>query len=192
MHALGGDLPRDDEARLRALYVDLLALPASGGRPLVVVLDGLDEALETLRPSPAMFPRALGDGVHVVFSARQTAGRDWLANLDLQLGDEACIDLGRLGQADIAEILERAGLASHADIAATLAQKTNGDPFYVADVLADALQGRWQGRGARRVAGDALGLSERLVERGGQARRPAGIRGPHGHAGRVALALGRA
>jgi hypothetical protein len=135
VHGLGGDLPRDDAARLRALYVDLLALTAPGGRPLVVVLDGLDEARETLRPSPGMFPHALGDGVHVVFSARHIAGRDWLADLDLQLGDEARIDLGSLGQVDIAEILDRAGLALGADFAAKLAQKTNGDPFYVGDVL---------------------------------------------------------
>lgn len=31
-HDLGGDPPRNDEARLRALYTDLLALPAPGGR----------------------------------------------------------------------------------------------------------------------------------------------------------------
>ncbi|MFY9574928.1 MAG: ATP-binding protein, partial [Blastocatellia bacterium] len=139
-HGLGGDPPRD-RARLQALYVDLLALPAPNGRPLIVLLDGLDEAFETLRPSSTMFPSTLGNGVHVVFSARKTADREWLKVVELELTEDAQIELGQLGASDIQEILERAGLVSDATLVARLEEKTDGDPFYVADVaraLADA------------------------------------------------------
>jgi hypothetical protein len=39
--------------QLQSLYARLLSLPAPEGRPLVIVLDGLDEVLETLGKSPA-------------------------------------------------------------------------------------------------------------------------------------------
>jgi hypothetical protein len=82
LHRIGGELPRE-RLLLQGLYARLVSLPAPEGRPLVVVLDGLDEVRETLRPGRALFPSTLGLGVHVVFSARAT-GKDWLGDLGLQ------------------------------------------------------------------------------------------------------------
>lgn len=136
-HQLGGNPPNNDQARLRALYADLLQLPAPGARPLIVVLDGLDEALDTLQPSPDLFPQPLGAGVHVLFSARKTAGKAWLRDLALPLGSDCQLELGQLSRAEIAELLVRDKLsaADTETFSTALHDKTQGDPFYVDDAL---------------------------------------------------------
>ena len=55
-HGLGGRLPAST-AELRALYPDLLRLPPADGRPVVVLLDGLDEAVNwEIRPAAISRP----------------------------------------------------------------------------------------------------------------------------------------
>ena len=131
-HDLGGDLPRDRPA-LQNLYADLLSAPAPNERPLVVVLDALDEALE--RPGPRLFPSGLGLGVHVVFSARPLAGLDWLSTLGLPLDDGRIMRLGQLQRAEIAEVLTAAGLTAEDSMLEQVQSITSGDPFYVADLV---------------------------------------------------------
>ncbi len=133
LHRVGGELPRE-RLQLQSLYARLLSLPAPEGRPLVIVLDGLDEVLETLRPGPALFPSPPGPGVHVVFSARAT-GKDWLADLRLQLDKDHVLNLGQLERDDIVEILTRAGLPVTEAVLDLLVARTHGDPFYVEDVV---------------------------------------------------------
>lgn len=142
-HQLAGEPPNNDQARLRALYAKLLELPAPGARPLIVVLDGLDEALNTLQPGPALFPPSLGLGVHVLFSARETAGRRWLDDLGLAPDQVDQIELDRLSAADIAELLAQDALtpSKTAAVSQALRQKTDGDPFYVGDALRAWRQG---------------------------------------------------
>lgn len=133
LHRVGGELPFE-LSDLQSLYAEVLGLPAPEQRPLVVVLDGLDEVLSTLRPGPALFPARLGNGVHVVFSARAT-GKNWLDDLGLSLGKEQVITLGQLGRDDIAEVLARAELPATDAVLDRLTNQTQGDPFYVADIV---------------------------------------------------------
>jgi AAA ATPase domain/Trypsin-like peptidase domain len=135
VHDLGGDLPRDDRVRLQSLYADLLQTPAPGGRPLIVVLDALDEVIETIRPGPRLFPQPLGAGVRVVFSARSMAEKKWLAELGLTLPESQTLPLGQMDAEDIEDIVTRAGLKATPSMVATLLEKTKGDPFYVSDVV---------------------------------------------------------
>ena len=137
LHRVGGELPFEI-GDLKSLYAELIGLPAPEQRPLVVVLDGLDEVLNTLRPGPALFPERLGDGVHVVFSARAT-GKNWLNDLGLSLTKERVITLGQLGRDDIAEVLARAELPATDIVLDKLAEQTKGDPFYVADIVRSLL-----------------------------------------------------
>jgi hypothetical protein len=134
VHDLGGVLRRD-RVRLQSLYVDLLQAPAPGGRPLIIVLDALDEVIKRIRPGPALFPETLGAGIRVVFSARSMAAKDWLADLRLKLPVSQTLRLGQMGQDDIKDVVTRAGLDASSAMVTTLLQKTAGDPFYVSDVV---------------------------------------------------------
>ena len=133
-HDLGGDLPHD-RVRLQSLYADLLQAPAPGGRPLIVVLDALDEVIETIRPGPALFPQPLGAGVRVVFSARSMAGKNWLEELRLTLPAAQTLPLGQMTADDIHDIITRASVEATPSLVTTLLEKTEGDPFYVSDVV---------------------------------------------------------
>lgn len=118
---------------LQALYRDLIAqgVPA---RPLVVVIDGLDEA-EEWKPRERNFPFPPGPGVHVVFSARSLAGRNWLAEVQLA-GRAEVLELKGLGAAAIAHLLRSAGQATKAfaddpQFVTLLGERSAGDPFYL-------------------------------------------------------------
>ncbi len=65
-HGLGGRLPVDI-AELRVLYPALLSTPPADGQPAVVLIDGLDEALNW-ELGPQHFPPDLPDGVKLIFS----------------------------------------------------------------------------------------------------------------------------
>ena len=147
LHGLTADLQTKPLSQLRLLYEDLLRVPPTGDRPIVVVLDGLDEALSHWEPGPDLFPADLADGVRVVFSARTMADRDWLEDLGIEdQPPEHVLELGRLDAADIrAGIEAMAGeTAAVPTDAATLdaavdvvARISEGDPFYVSDLLVE-------------------------------------------------------
>ncbi|HTT12137.1 MAG TPA: ATP-binding protein [Burkholderiaceae bacterium] len=125
---------------LQARYLELLARPTNGRGPLVVVVDGLDEA-KGWSPGRLIFPRALPHGVHVVFAARDIAGRDWPELLGLDPGVPT-IRLGPLVPTAV-EALIRAtpgALAKKADDAAfiqALYEVSTGDPFYLKFLVED-------------------------------------------------------
>ncbi|MGH9884783.1 MAG: hypothetical protein ACREBE_04605, partial [bacterium] len=140
-HLLGGSLPQQ-VLRLRPLYVDLLRLAPMPGRRVVVVLDGLDEALGRWDVSPDLFPQELPDGVHVIFSAREIANRDWLADLGLTLPRERVLTLGQLDERDIHGVVmaawpELPGGVSPEALVRRLHELSRGDPFYLHDLLVD-------------------------------------------------------
>jgi len=137
----------DDEIRLReTLYGIVRERGAHDSEPLVIVLDGLDEAERSFSPP---FPTPLPDGVYVVVSARADEGdepeylRGWTEGAGR-------IHLDRLPRVAIAEWLRRTGegeLALFADDAAFVAQvdeTTEGFPLYLrylTEELAQAAKG---------------------------------------------------
>jgi hypothetical protein len=139
-HGLGGTVPsavRD----LRLLYADLLRLSAPDASGLVVVVDGLDEAIGrwTAEPQPGIFPPDLAPNVTVVFSARTMADRDWLDELEIDLPPERVLTLERLDAAGVEDALERSSLEieDRDAAAARLYELSEGDPFYLQDLLAE-------------------------------------------------------
>jgi len=139
-HGLGGELPQENRKR-RALYSQLLRLAPPPGTNLVVLIDGLDEALGHWEPDSDMFPE-LPEGTKVVFSARDIADRNWLEFLKLDLPAGCILRVGQLDRAGVSEVLQSARPGDWKDgELSTLADQvwsiSQGDPFYVHDLLAD-------------------------------------------------------
>lgn len=138
LHQLSAELRTRSLSELRALYEDLLRLPPSTEHSVVVVLDGLDEALGHWEPRADLFPTDIAEGTRVVFSARRMADREWLANLGLEsLPVEQVVELGRLDAAGIHEAIESSGLQVVETAVDAVAKISEGDPFYVSDLLVE-------------------------------------------------------
>jgi hypothetical protein len=142
-HGLSGELPADTD-RLRALYPDLLSLPPQI-QQLVIVLDGLDEAVGWT-PGADLFPDPLPPGVFVVFSAREIAGRAWLDELGLGASDAELLNLSTLSAAGIVHLLQRressaAQWADDVTFVDLMWRKSGGDPFYVSLLVKDLENG---------------------------------------------------
>ena len=138
-HELTGQLPSTTDV-MRSLYPQLLGVPPAQGQKLIVILDGLDEAVDwTLGPD--LFPRQLPRGVFVVFSAREIAGRDWLTEFDLG-ADAEVVELQTLGTMEIAHLLRSVGprVSAWADDPRSLQavwKISGGDPFYLRYLVED-------------------------------------------------------
>ncbi|MGB3218310.1 MAG: ATP-binding protein [Anaerolineae bacterium] len=161
-HGLGGRLPAST-AELRALYPDLLRLPPADGRPVVVLLDGLDEAVNW-EPSLLHFPPDLPDGVKVIFSARQVAERDWPNRLRLPTERVQRLTLGALTADDVRSLLRAAGgiatpLADDPGWIAQVLRVSAGDPFYVKLLVEDIRDGRMR---PEQIGGQPAGLDAYL------------------------------
>ena len=96
-----------------------------------MVIDGVDEALGwSLRSD--LFPTHLPRGVHVVLSAREIAGRDWSAELEISLA--TTIRLTPLTADSIADFVRQADAPpwlGEAEALAVITEKSQGDPFYL-------------------------------------------------------------
>jgi len=161
-HGLGGRLPAST-AELRALYPDLLRLPPGDGRPVVVLLDGLDETVNW-EISPLLFPPDLPDGVKVIFSARQVAERDWANHLRLPTERVQRLTLGALTADDVRALLRAAGgtatpLADDPGWIAQVSHVSAGDPFYVKLLVEDVRDGRMR---PEQIGGQPAGLDAYL------------------------------
>lgn len=161
-HGLGGRLPASS-AELRALYPDLLRLPPADGRPVVVLLDGLDEAINW-EISPLLFPPDLPDGVKVIFSARQLAERDWPNHLRLPAERVQRLTLGALTADDVRALLRAASgmatpLADDPGWIAQVLRVSAGDPFYVKLLVEDIRDGRMR---PEQIGGQPDGLDAYL------------------------------
>ena len=143
-HELSGE-PPTRIAEMRSLYLALLDTPPPEGRRLVVLLDGLDEALNW-SPGFDLFPPSLPEGVVIVFSAREISDWNWIAKLKLSRNAVDTLRLEMLGTAEIAHLLERAGgmaaiQANKAKFVETLHKVSQGDPFYLHFLLKDIENG---------------------------------------------------
>ena len=131
-YGIGGELPREPE-KLRALYSSLLDMAvAQPGKPLIVVLDGVDEAAYI---SDLHIPRKLPEGTFIIFSARQT-GRAYLEELGLPADQVCAIELTGLDAPGIRGLLQCAGdraaaFASDEQRVGALLAISGGDPFYL-------------------------------------------------------------
>jgi hypothetical protein len=135
-HGILDELPTlvDD---LRTAYLMLVRLPPPEEKPLVLVLDGLDEA------------KGWAPGVHIFFSARvdNDDGRDqWLARLGLSRDRADSVPLGRLRPEAIASLLAKAGgkaaaLAGHEAFVEATFDVSAGDPFYLRFLVEDINSG---------------------------------------------------
>ena len=154
------DLPRDAD-RLEALYIQLLRMPlVRPDQPLILVIDGLDEAEERFVLSDRYLPRTLPAGKFVIMAARAT-GEDYLARLGLAPDQVQTLTLTTLDTAGIADLLRTAGgaAAAWADDPPRLAEVqrvSQGDPFYLHYLVQDIRDGRI---GADDLARQPVGLT---------------------------------
>ena len=133
--------------QLRPLVADYLRREPSGGR-LVVVLDGLDEAVGW-DVGRDLFPRTMGPHLRVVASARRVAHKtrdDWLEELGWRSERTCDVPLPTLIREDVADILRRMGnplatLATDVDLLGEITRVSEGDPLTVR-LLVEALQDR--------------------------------------------------
>jgi AAA ATPase domain/Effector-associated domain 1 len=140
-HGLRGNLPTQ-ETTLRVLYPQLLQIPLEAGQKLVVVVDGLDEAMNW-KLAGDLFP-VLPDGVFVVFSARAEPGLDVPATLGLTVCET--IELTKLSLSEIAGLLRSLAapvnaLAEDLDFVTAVLEVSEGDPFYLRFLVDDILLG---------------------------------------------------
>ena len=134
-----GDL-LEEPKKLRALFPKLLGFPSGRDEKLVVVLDGLDEATDW-KPISAMFPSHLAAGVYFVFSAREIAGQDWLAELELSTDEGELLRLENLDLEGIDSLVRSAGekatWACSPENLSLIWDHSKGDPFYLQYLVKD-------------------------------------------------------
>jgi hypothetical protein len=145
----------DPDSRRAQLENTIQELKLAEGERLLIVLDGLDEADETLHP-PLRKP--LPAGVFVVVSGRwDGAGNppDYLQHW-LEIADEI-IPIDAMSASEIAQWLQQAGdgeLRAYADDDAFVQQileKTDGLPLFLDFLLDDLLQASKQSQDVRQV-----------------------------------------
>ena len=136
-HQLGGDLPAV-EADLRHLFADLLCFKPANEAQIVVVIDGLDEAIGSWKPE-GLWPVSMSDSARVILSARSIADTDWVTRLALAADRTEVLDLDRLNQEEIGQLVESV-LGGDSAVAERVATVTKGDPFYVHDVVEDLIR----------------------------------------------------
>jgi tetratricopeptide (TPR) repeat protein len=145
----------DPDSRRAQLENTIQELKLAEGERLLIVLDGLDEADETLHP-PLRKP--LPAGVFVVVSGRwDGAGNppDYLQHW-LEIADEI-IPIDAMSASEIAQWLQQAGdgeLRAYADDDAFVQQileKTDGLPLFLDFLLDDLLQAVKQSQNVRQV-----------------------------------------
>jgi tetratricopeptide (TPR) repeat protein len=145
----------DPDSRRAQLENTIQELKLAEGEWLLIVLDGLDEADETLHP-PLRKP--LPAGVFVVVSGRwDGAGNppDYLQHW-LEIADEI-IPIDAMSASEIAQWLQQAGdgeLRAYADDDAFVQQileKTDGLPLFLDFLLDDLLQAAKQSQNVRQV-----------------------------------------
>jgi len=132
--------PNMHEEVWRGLLVDYMTRPLQDGRPLVMILDGVDEAADWVA-GPGLFPLDPPPGVRIVLSARYLAN-DRDANAWLQRLGWTCQGLARtlqlypLDRSGISSVLIQMGfpldmLGTRVNIVSELHRLSEGDPLLV-------------------------------------------------------------
>ena len=145
-----------DQLRLSAASYLRLTPPA--GKKLLVVLDGLDEALGWAVDA-TLFPATLPPDVRVVASARTLANRtrnEWLSQLGWEPGQTVDLSLPPLGRDDLADILTRLGPPLDArgtdeSFLNDMLHVTHGDPVTVRLLVEDLKAGKLSPEGLARL-----------------------------------------
>ncbi|MBK9926319.1 MAG: ATP-binding protein [Anaerolineales bacterium] len=119
----------------RRLVVDYLRRPTPKGRPILVVLDGLDEAADW-KISAEIFPTEPPPHLRVLVAARELAGNvDWLLQLGWErAGKTKIFHLAKLDQDAVRDVLLKRGISLDQkkirfDVAAKLYELSSGDPL---------------------------------------------------------------
>jgi hypothetical protein len=132
--------------QLRALVADYLRRPPLGDRRLLLILDGLDEAIDW-QIGRDLFPRTPSLYLRIVASARQlanTSRADWLEQLGWRAVQTVDLDLPNLDRTAVSDVLNRMGnpldqLATDVDLLAEISRVSQGDPLTIR-LLVEALQ----------------------------------------------------
>jgi hypothetical protein len=123
-HRLAGELPSGIE-ELQALFSVLLATPAPEGASIVIVVDGVDEAIGWTITAD-LFPE-LPPGTTVILSGRDGAFPPGLI-------PSTTVTLGRLSVDDATDLLVQYGAtewATQPQITQLVYAQSQGDPFYI-------------------------------------------------------------
>lgn len=144
-HNLSGELPTN-ATEIRSLYPLLLNIPPAEGEKLIIIIDGLDESVGW-KPGADLFPPSLPKGIFVVFSAREVPDGNWLINLNLSRSIVELVTLEKMGAAEIADLLQKAGnkaalLANNTKFVQAIYAVSQGDPFYLHFLVEDIQQGK--------------------------------------------------
>jgi hypothetical protein len=139
----GEDVPTSSETSTdiwHGLISTYLRKPLANGKTLLVVLDGLDEAVDW-EAGADLFPAELPQNVRVVVSARFLSGdpdeQTWLARLGWERkGAASSLDLAPLTPLGVGDILLRMGfpldeLSRRVDIVTELHRLSEGDPLLI-------------------------------------------------------------
>lgn len=107
---------------------------------LILIIDGVDEATPQWQIDHSILPTRLPDGIHVILSARTGVETDWRETLGVPVSDNAIVTLGRLHIEDILECVRQipnppADKKVRRFAAERLYDLSEGDPFYLADLL---------------------------------------------------------
>jgi Trypsin-like peptidase domain len=137
IHDVKADPPRDVEGWLAEIDY-YLREDRSSNAPLLIVLDGADEAVGWQMGQDLRFPPQPGNGTKVLVSARSLANCDaagWMRRLEWQ-GLGTLIDLPVLDKSGVAKVLQAmsnplAKLATQVDVVRELYRLSEGDPLLV-------------------------------------------------------------
>ena len=136
-YLIGEELRSDSPDVWRAELQDILRARRDPDEPLMIVLDGVDEAAAWHPESEVPFPSYPVLGLKVLVSARRLGNRDaqgWLRALGWQGLAQTIDELAPLDRDGIAEVLGAEGKAPEiaGSVVDALARVTNGDPLLVA------------------------------------------------------------
>ena len=114
----------------------VLRTPRPPNAPLVVIIDGADEAVDWQLGRDLVFPGSLAPNVKVFVSARPVAGRDtaeWLRELGWEEDTATTFGLDRLDPSAVRQIVVRVlddhGSPAVEDVATELVRLSEGDPL---------------------------------------------------------------
>jgi hypothetical protein len=133
----------DARDALFALFQEVRSTGQSKASPVVIVVDGLDEAAPTARWDYPFFPKLLPEGLHIVASVRLAENdqvpaylREWLAQCDQRL------PVGVLDRSALVEWIQKFSgplslIADEEAIVDELVRKTCGLPLHIAFIFED-------------------------------------------------------